>query len=434
MKLSFSTRGWKDMTWDEWVEAAVDMHFNGIEIYSPFKRPELLARGGQLHKYSVAATVRDLRSRNLEIPCFDTYLDLSSSDPQVLETLEQLIALASDARVPYVSAFASQETPQVEATLEALIPCCAKAGVTLLVKTSFAFANTANLREMLNRFACDELGALWDVHHPVRDAGEMPAKTIENLGAYVKHVHLRDSSVDEATGEMSYEIIGEGTLPIEDVIRALRSIDYDGFISLEWKPKWMDDLDDPQIIFPYFVNYMARYDAGRDKRRMTIPNHDGSGQYVWEKFELINHTFPEVLDIMAETFPDQYCFKYTTLDYTRTYSQFRDDVNTFARALVSLGVKPGSKVAIWAGNVPAWYITFWATVKIGAVLVTVNSAYKIHEADYLLRQSDTHTLVMTEGSLDSNYGEIMNGLCPEIAAAKPGDPLHCQKLPFLRNV
>ena len=95
--------------------------------------------------------------------------------------------------------------------------------------------------------------------------------------------------------------------------------------------------------------------------------------------------------------------------YKRLYEQqFRDDVDEFARALIALGVKAGSHVAVWASNVPQWYIAFWATVKIGAVLVTVNTAYKRHEADYLFRQSDTHTLVMVESCLDSNYKEIIN--------------------------
>ena len=137
---------------------------------------------------------------------------------------------------------------------------------------------------------------------------------------------------------------------------------------------------------------------------------------------------------MVEEFPDQYAFKYTTLDYTRTYAEFRDDVDNFARALVSMGVKAGSKVAIWATNVPAWYSTFWATTKLGAVLVTVNTAYKIHEAEYLLRQSDTHTLVMIESALDSNYRKIINEICPEIEKTRAGSPLHCKRLPFLRNV
>ena len=113
-------------------------------------------------------------------------------------------------------------------------------------------------------------------------------------------------------------------------------------------------------------------------------------------------------------FRNAYPFKYTTLDYTRTYEQFRRDVDECAAALISLGVKAGDHVAIWATNVPQWYITFWATVKIGAVLVTVNTAYKIHEAEYLLRQSDTHTLVMTDGYKDSDYVGIIKELIPEL--------------------
>ena len=83
---------------------------------------------------------------------------------------------------------------------------------------------------------------------------------------------------------------------------------------------------------------------------------------------------------------------------------------------------------------PQWYITFWATTKIGAVLVTVNTAYKIHEAEYLLRQSDTHTLVMIDGYKDSNYVEIIKELCPELETAEEGRPLHIKRLPFLRNI
>ncbi len=116
-----------------------------------------------------------------------------------------------------------------------------------------------------------------------------------------------------------------------------------------------------------------------------------------------------------------------------TYSEFRDDVDQFARALIAMGVKKGDHVAIWATNVPQWYITFWAATKIGAVLVTVNTAYKIHEAEYLLRQSDTHTLVMIDGFKDSDYVGIMKELCPELTRCLPGK-LHSKKLPVLRNI
>ena len=250
------------------------------------------------------------------------------------------------------------------------------------------------------------------------------------MGAYVKHVHLVDSEADHSPA-----LVGEGVLPLDEVMLALSSIDYDGFISLEWMPEWMEDVTEPEIILPHFVNYMDRFASTKGAKGRSLQwNHDSTGQFVWPKYDLVDLTFPQVLDRIVEEFPNQYAFKYTTLDYTRTYEEFREDVDNFARALVSMGVKPGSKVAIWATNVPAWYITFWAATTTGAVLVTVNTAYKIHEAEYLFRQSDTHTIVMIDRALDSNYAQIINELCPEIKDTVPGEQLHCKKLPFLRNV
>ena len=432
MNLSFSTRGWGDLSWEELLDAALDMKFTGIEVYNLFKFPAMTDRGGPFHKHAIAATIRQLRDLKLSIPCLDTSLDLTES-AQVRETIGQMIQIAHDLQVPYVVCWTSRDSEDAEAliqeNLEALLPLAEEQGVCLLIKTSGIYADTARLRKTLESYASDWLGALWDMHHPYRDFGESADATIKNLGTYVKHVHLRDSD-DKNT----YNLIGEGNLPVSDMMRALSSINYDGFISLEWKPEWMEDLQDREVIFPHFVNYMSRFNNPRTRKKSLYYNHDGSGQYVWKKDDLIDLTFPQVLDRMVEEFPDQYAFKYTTLDYTRTYEEFRDDVDNFARALISMGVKPGMKVAIWATNVPAWYITFWATTKIGAVLVTVNTAYKIHEAEYLLRQSDTHTLVMIESALDSNYKNIINEICPEIAKTKAGEALHCKRLPFLRNV
>ncbi len=429
MKLSFSTRGWPGLSFDEMLETAVDMGFSGVEVYNLPNFNPLMDKGGPFHKYNTAATARQLREKKLAIPCFDTSLDISS-DKKAVATALGLMEIAHDARVPYVVVCALTDNEDaVCKALEALLPKAEALDVTVLVKTSGIYSDTARLRAMLDSFASDRLAALWDVHHPYRDNGESGDTTIKNLGAYVAHVHMRDSDDKGA-----YQLIGEGTMPIHDVMRALSSVNYDAFISLEWKPEWLEELSDPEIIFPHFVNYMSRFHSTRDMKKSLYFNHDGTGQYVWKKDELIDLTFSEVLDRVADEFPDQYCFKYTTLDYTRTYSQFREDVDRFARALVSLGVKAGSKVAIWATNLPAWYITFWATVKLGAVLVTVNTAYKIHEAEYLLRQSDTHTLVMIDSCLDSNYREIINTICPEIKDTVPGEPLHAKKLPFLRNV
>ncbi len=428
MNLSFSTRGWQDIDWEQQLDTAVTMRFGGVEVYNVHKDAALTGRGGPFDRYNAAATVRAMREKNLQLPCFDTSCDISV--PGSVDDVRRTMQIARDVRAPYVSVVALHDDDvAITEALKALI-CDAQAmQLTVLIKTSGVYADTARLRRLMDEFACDELAALWDMHHPYRDHGESADTTIKNLGAYVRHVHLRDSNDDG-----SYNLIGEGTLPVREMMRALNSIDYDGFISIEWKPAWMADLDDREVIFPHFVNYMNRFDSPRGKRPTLYDNKAHTGQYVWKKDTLINETFPQVLDRMVEEFPDQYAFKYTTLDYTRTYEQFRDDVDNFARALISLGVRRGSKVAIWATNVPAWFITFWAATKIGAVLVTVNTAYKIHEAEYLLRQSDAHTLVTIEGYRDSKYDEIIKELCPELGYTEPGRPLACRRLPFLRNV
>ena len=429
MKLSFSTRGWPKLSWEEMMDTALEMGFNGIEVYNLPKFDPMLDRSGPFHKYQAAATVRQLRDKKLQIPCFDTSYDLADEATDV-NSLLNLMDVAHNTKVPYVVACALSDREELVAERVAVLLEKAEAvGVGVLLKTSGIFADTARLRGMMDRFASDYLGALWDVHHPYRDLGESADATIKNLGSYVRHVHLRDS--DDAG---NYQLIGEGTMPIGEVMRALSSVNYDGFISLEWKPDWLEDLQELEVIFPYFVNYMNRFGDTRGTKKQLYWNHNGTGQYLWKKDELVNLTFYQVLQRVADEFPDQYAFKYTTLDYTRTYREFQQDVDRFARALVSMGVRAGSKVAIWATNVPAWYITFWATVKIGAVLVTVNTAYKIHEAEYLLRQSDTHTLVMIDSCLDSDYKGIINELCPELAQTKAGESLHCKRLPFLRNV
>ena len=429
MKLSFSTRGWQQLSWEELLETARESGLDGVEIYDLPKRRDLTERGAPFDRYNASATARELNDLGLRIPCLDTPLDLS--DPgEDMKALQVLFETARALRVPYVSAVAlREEEPLVIQRLKDLLPEAEGANVVFLIKTTGIYSDTRRLRSLMDSFASDNLAALWDIHHPYRDKGENADTTITNLGAYVKHVHLRDSD-----DQGSYTILGEGSLPIDEMMGALASIDYDGFISLEWKPIWMADMDDKDVIFPHYVNYMSQFESTRGKKKRLYPNHDGTGEYVWKKDELLDLTFSQVLDRMVEEFPDQYAFKYTTLDYTRTYEEFREDVDAFARALVSLGVGPGKKVAIWATNIPAWYITFWATVKLGAVLVTVNTAYKVHEAEYLLRQSDTHTLVMIESCLDSDYRAIINQLCPELQGHDKETPLHCRRLPFLRNI
>ncbi len=441
MKLSFSTLGCPDFTWPEIYSMAKDFGFDGIEmrglggdIFDVHAKP--------FSPEALPGTVATLKKLRLEISCLSSGCSLQYADKaeENHRELTDYIDLAARLGTSYVRVLADRspmpdgevDDETVIRALRRIAPYAEKKGVTLLVETNGVYSDTKRLLNLLVSVESDFVAALWDVHHPYRFAGESPEKTVQNLGSYIKYAHVKDSVMVD--GRVTYRMMGEGDLPIEEFMMALRSVNYDGYVSLEWLKSYAPDLSDPGVVFPHYANYMSRFTNRSVFKSRLYDNAAGTGKYVWEKYSLIDLTFPQVLDKMVEEFPNQYAFRYTTHDYTRTYSEFRDDVDTFARSLIALGVKPGDKVSIWATNVPQWFITFWAATKIGAVLVTVNTAYKIHEAEYLLRQSDTHTLVMIDGFKDSDYVGIIKELVPELQTNEPGKPIRSKRLPFLRNV
>lgn len=144
-------------------------------------------------------------------------------------------------------------------------------------------------------------------------------------------------------------------------------------------------------------------------------------------------TLGDLLDEMAEKHPNNDCVIYTDRPFRTTYQEFRDLVNLTAKGFLRLGIKKGDHVSIWATNYPEWLLTMFATAKIGAVLVTVNTNYKIFEVEYLLRQSDTHTLVLIDGFKDTNYVDIIHRLIPEMSDKKPGE-WQSKSFPYLKNV
>ncbi|MDD6312697.1 MAG: AMP-binding protein [Firmicutes bacterium] len=438
MKISFSTLACPEYSWSDIYSMAKDIGFDGIEIRGLGQ--DIYAVNAQpFSDAKIVETIGLLQKLGIEIACLSSGCplnDLGKTEENISE-VANYIELAKKLGTPYIRILCDGnpepaeeiDDEKIAEVLKRLAKTAEGTRVTLLVETNGAYSDTKRLKALLDKVASPAVAALWDVHHPYRYAGEKALEPIENLGSYIKYVHIKDSIIRD--GKIEYRMCGEGDLPLKEMLDGLKSAGYAGYVSLEWVKRWSRELESAGIVFPQYAHFMAPYH--RKHKHDLQDNHAKTGKYVWPKERLIDYTFPEVLDRICEEFPNQYAFRYTELDYTRTYPEFRDDVDNFARSLISMGVKKGDHVAIWATNVPAWYITFWATTKIGAVLVTVNTAYKIHEAEYLLRQSDTHTLVMIDGFKDSNYVEIMKQLCPELSSCKPGE-LHSERLPELRNI
>lgn len=148
--------------------------------------------------------------------------------------------------------------------------------------------------------------------------------------------------------------------------------------------------------------------------------------------EFINKTIGEVLDDLAKNQTDDWAVRYTDRPYKRTWKELNDEAELIARGLMSLGIRKGDHVAIWATNTPEWILTLFASAKIGAVLVTVNTNFKIFELEYLLRQSDTKLLVMMGGFKNNDYVATVNELLPELRNTS-GD-IESDSLPFLKRI
>ncbi|WP_207732271.1 AMP-binding protein [Heliobacterium chlorum] len=150
--------------------------------------------------------------------------------------------------------------------------------------------------------------------------------------------------------------------------------------------------------------------------------------------ELLKITIGDLLDEKADRYPNKDALVYTDYRNLRlSYSQLREKTNQVAKGLMALGIDKGEHIAIWATNYPEWIETQFGSAKMGAVLVTVNTNYRSFELEYLLRQSDSTTLLLIEGFRENNFVETVYELFPGLKEAEPGK-FHCSWMPKLKNV
>jgi fatty-acyl-CoA synthase len=134
-------------------------------------------------------------------------------------------------------------------------------------------------------------------------------------------------------------------------------------------------------------------------------------------------TVGALLSRLAATIPNNEALVYADRGQRWTFAQFETEARLIARGLMACGVERGERVALWATNVPEWVVLQFALAKIGAILVTVNTALRAHEIDYLLRQSESATVITIRGFKDVDYVGVLS----EIGAV--GDA----KLPNLKR-
>lgn len=267
MKLSFSTLGCPEWQWRDIYATARDLGYDGVEIRG-IGREMFAPKMSIFSAENIEKTKETLREAGLAIPLFTTAAYLS--DPSQLPLAEfEILAYAELAQklgVKYVRIMGEKTPePQYESTVAELAEqygrfcdMTAPFGVTLLIETNGILARSADMKKLLERTDRPNMGVIWDIHHPYRFFRESPSETAKNIGRYVKHVHVKDSYIEN--GSVKYALMGYGDVPVEEVKRELDATGYDGFYSYEWVKRWVPELEGSGIAFHSYADYMRSLD------------------------------------------------------------------------------------------------------------------------------------------------------------------------------
>ncbi|KPL60183.1 AMP-binding protein [Rossellomorea vietnamensis] len=148
---------------------------------------------------------------------------------------------------------------------------------------------------------------------------------------------------------------------------------------------------------------------------------------------MLHTTVGDLLEEKARIQPDIEAVVYADRGLRWSYHEFNQLCRQAAKGFMNLGINKGDHIAIWASNTPEWLVSQFSTGKMGAVLVTVNTNYRSAELEYLLRQSDSQTIILMEEFRGASYIDMLYEICPELKSSEPGK-LKSAKLPFLKNV
>ena len=267
MKIGVSTLGCPEWTLDEILSRLPGYGYAGVELRG--LGPDLdLTKAPAFASSAIEGTARRFADAGLAICGVDTSCSFTDPDRAVRERsqwdAEEAIILAHLLQAPTVRVFGggiAEGVARADAVgylvenLSALGNFVADGGgdVVIVLETHDAFSTGAQAAEVLRQVDHPHVKALWDLHHPFRH-GEAPSETFESLSPYVEQTHVKDSRPNG-----TYCLLGDGDIPILEMLRLLKGGGYDGWLNLEWEKRWIPELIDPVIAFPQYARRLREY-------------------------------------------------------------------------------------------------------------------------------------------------------------------------------
>ena len=281
LPIAFSTLGCPTWEWKKILAFARQHGFAAVELRG-------LEGNLDLPSHPVFApdrieqTKREIRESRLTIACVSSSANLYFADEakraKELGDARRFIDLASMLGAPYVRVFGGGEQSdtsrlpdqdtkaRVAAGLHELGNYAGPHKVKVLIESHDHFTASVSLQDVLGAANSDHVGLLWDAHHTFAASNEDPEFTVKQLGSWIRHTHLKDST---GSGEgRKYVLTGQGNVPIRRQIESLRSIGYKGFYCFEWEKLWHPELEAPEIAIADFARVVGECLGARQACRV----------------------------------------------------------------------------------------------------------------------------------------------------------------------
>ena len=270
LPIAFSTLGCPTWEWKRILDFASEHGFAAVELRGLEGNLDLPSHP-IFAQERIEQTKHEIQERRLKIACVSSSANLYISDQarraKELADARRFIDLASSLGAPCVRVFGGkaesdssrlpdQETKaRVAAGLHELGDYAGPRSVQVLIESHDHFTASASLKDVLRAANSNHVGLLWDAHHTFADSNEDPEFTVQQLGTWMRHTHLKDST---GSGEdRKYVLTGRGNVPIQRQIESLRSIGYKGFYCFEWEKLWHPDLEPPEIAIADFARVVG---------------------------------------------------------------------------------------------------------------------------------------------------------------------------------
>ena len=267
MKLAFTTLGCPNWDLDTIITNAVENGYDGVDFRGYLGQLDIY----NFPEFSTHAkdTARRFQEHSLEIPCFSSSVRLYTSTNEeyekYLEELKEYAKLCKVFDATYIRVFGGsigntsreEALDIVESNVLNYLKIAEEYDVHLLFETHDDWTNCEYMRAVFNRVNSDRFHILWDVHHPYRTVGEQPNQTWDALGDWIKYTHWKDSFVKVDTPR-GYQLclLGEGDVPLQEIYTLLKDKGYEGYCTLEWEKKWCPEIEEPEIAFEQYIDFM----------------------------------------------------------------------------------------------------------------------------------------------------------------------------------